>query len=448
VLDNDPFYITSGRQAEAQWFAEIWQRFDCRPGTHNRRVHYVLISQKQPVLMPNGEDYQNTDKCHDFLARASLIARYLGLIPARDLADQRNDEARIYSEDEEDTGSIVPIGGLNEYVVPAFETPCLGIAPPTIPQRFHIELWCEKSTMNDVLDPLAQRYGINFVPGIGEQSLTRCVNLVDRAKEGRPVRILYISDFDPAGASMPVAVARKIEFMVRSEGHDLDIQVRPVVLTHDQCLHYRLPRTPIKVSDNRAARFEERFGSGATELDALEALHPGELEKILEREILRYYDDTLDGRIEDVADEAQAELDEINDRVLKRHAKALKELEAERKKVIEAISAFEKKVKPVLREIEQELEDEAPDVDQFEWPEPDEGDEDDDPLFDSTRDYVEQVDRYKEHQGKATEGTYREKVCVQCGATFIAKRKLSQCCSVKCKNALNYNKQKVGRGER
>jgi hypothetical protein len=31
----------------------------------------------------------------------------------------------------------------------------------------------------------------------------------------------------------------------------------------------------------------------------------------------------------------------------------------------------------------------------YDWPH-----EDDDPLFDSTRDYVEQMDRYKQHQGK------------------------------------------------
>ena len=44
-----------------------------------------------------------------------------------------------------------------------------------------------------------------------------------------------------------------------------------------------------------------------------------------------------------------------------------------------------------LRERQPEPEIECPDFD---------ADEDDDPLFDSTREYVEQVDRYKEHQGK------------------------------------------------
>jgi hypothetical protein len=278
VPQNDPFYITPNREAEAEWFAEIWQRFDCQPGTHNRRIHYVLISQERPVLMPNGRPYENTVECFMFLNGASRDARYLGLVQVRDLVDRRNDEAVInLPDDDETSATIFTGGGLHDYVPPSFETPRLRIDPPVIPQRFHVEIWCEKSTMNDVLMPLGERYGVNVVTGIGELSLTRCAELVDRAKASRPVRVLYLSDFDPAGASMPVAVARKIEFMLRSEGHDLDIQVRPIVLTHEQCRQYRLPRTPIKASENRAARFEARFGEGATELDALEALHPGEL---------------------------------------------------------------------------------------------------------------------------------------------------------------------------
>ena len=40
---------------------------------------------------------------------------------------------------------------------------------------------------------------------------------------------------------------------------------------------------------------------------------------------------------------------------------------------------------------------------EIEWPEPKEGDEDPNPLFDSRRDYVEQIDVYKAFQGKPTE---------------------------------------------
>jgi hypothetical protein len=141
-------------------------------------------------------------------------------------------------------------------------------------QRVQIESWAEKTTVNDILIPLAERYGAHLVTGAGELSATACSLCVERAKQdGRPVRILYVSDFDPAGQSMPVAVARKIEFLVRDGNLDLDIQVRPVLLTAQQCERYALPRTPIKETELRAGAFEARYGTGATELDALEALH-------------------------------------------------------------------------------------------------------------------------------------------------------------------------------
>jgi hypothetical protein len=42
---------------------------------------------------------------------------------------------------------------------------------------------------------------------------------------------LWASDFDAGGVSMPVAAPRKIEFWLRKYGHDLDVQVRPIMLT-------------------------------------------------------------------------------------------------------------------------------------------------------------------------------------------------------------------------
>ena len=388
--------------------------------------------------------YLNTERCAEILNRASLDARYLGLIPSDALVDRRNDEPTIYLNAEEDAGGIEFAGGLDDYMPPSFTVPRLELNLPTIAQRYHLEIWCEKSTMNDVLVPLCERFGINLVTGVGELSHTRCVQLVERAiNSGRPVRILYISDFDPAGASMPVAVARKIKHLLHQGGQDLDIQVRPVVLTFDQCRQYRLPRTPIKESEHRGAAFEARFGEGATELDALEALHPGELERILTREINRYFDDDLDGLIDEVGEEVQADLDDINDKVRQHHAKAIKALEAERKQLLAAIKAFEKKTKPVMAAIEADLEAEAPDLDSYSWPEPDDGDEDDDPLFNSTRDYLEQIDRFKAHQGKSTEARERRKptktarVCPVCKKTFLAANPRATTCSEKCRGEKN-----------
>ena len=52
---------------------------------------------------------------------------------------------------------------------------------------------------------------------------------------------------------------------------------------------------------------------------------------------------------------------------------------------------------------------ELPEVGTFPWPKPAEADEDPAPLFDSRRDYVEQIGAYKRHQGKPTARRLRRK---------------------------------------
>jgi hypothetical protein len=460
---NDPFIAGQpARRAAAEWFAEVWNDLGVERGFHLRRIHYAAMSQDPPILMPDGEPYINTDECADFLNHAALDARHLGLVDAEDLVDRKNAEPAIYFADGDDVPASIEcttgglMGGSTMIQPPVLSFPHLQLSRPIITQPFHVEVWCEKSTMNDILMPLGESYGVNVTTGTGELSLTRCLQLVRRAKEsGKPVRILYVSDFDPAGASMPVAVARKIEHLLHVRDLQLDIQLRPVVLTHEQCLRYRLPRTPIKASEGRARGFEARFGEGATELDALEALHRGELRRILVREIGRYHDDALEDEVEAVTAQVRADLADVERTVRARHADDLAKLEAERVKIAAEIEEMAKravkmeltlkrKARPILRKIEKEFEAEAPDVDDYDWPEPDHGDEDDDPLFDSTRGYVEQIDRYKAHQGKPTEAEPRKKpqpfsvVCANtaCGKTFTATRRDAPTCCGACREKL------------
>ena len=60
---------------------------------------------------------------------------------------------------------------------------------------------------------------------------------------------------------------------------------------------YNLPRTPIKDTERRKDKFEQTFGVGATELDALEALHPGELARLLNAELDNWLDTGLQRRV-------------------------------------------------------------------------------------------------------------------------------------------------------
>lgn len=404
---NDPFYAGApARKKSAEWFAELWHCMEMKPGVHLRRIHYRLISQSSPILMANGLPYENTEACWAEIGTAAKAARYLGLVPPEAFVDRRNDEPMIYL-----------VGGSNGLISALSTAPYMGegvagempylpalyLDAPMIEQRYHVEIWAEKTTVNDVLLPLAERYGLNIVTGSGELSVTACTMLMQRAiASKRPVRILYISDFDPAGMSMPVAVARKIEFFHRRRGLDLDLQVRPVVLTAEQCREFNLPRTPIKESERRAAAFETRFGGGATELDALEALYPGDLRNILRAEIERYYDVTLRSRTTEVAREINGKLSVINTEVHAEHEPSIEALRVEWRAIQNSIENWKERAEVVWQAITRALEAKAPKLSSIAWPEPAEGREDPEPLFDSRRSYLEQMEVYKRHQGHVT----------------------------------------------
>jgi hypothetical protein len=80
---NDPFTVGEGaRRDHAQWFADLWHRFEFGSGVHLRRIHYALVSQSPTFLLRDGKPYLNTDICQQKLIWGARDARYLNLVPA------------------------------------------------------------------------------------------------------------------------------------------------------------------------------------------------------------------------------------------------------------------------------------------------------------------------------------------------------------------------------
>jgi hypothetical protein len=389
---NDPFY--SGRPAGkdgGEWFAGLWKKHKIGHGVHLRRLHYLFMSTS--VLMRNSTPYKNSDDCWQGMLQDSKAARYLHLVPTSAIVDRRNAEAITNSRETGEPFVEIESGELEELPDDMPEPPQAALTIPEPTQRYQIEIWAEKTTMNDILEPLAAKYDITLVTGMGELSITACNLFIDRAEQdGRPMRILYVSDSDDPGKRMPVSVARKIEFMIYDRSPDLDVQVRAVVLTEEQIVEYALPRDT----------------EGRTELDALEALHPGELERILEREIARYYDNTLAKRISAKAKPVKTLLNNFNAEI---HAQFADQIEGVRERYDDLLTAeqdYRVAAETIWHAIEERLNAEMPDTSGIKWPEPKAGDEDLDPMFDSTRDYLDQIDCYKIFQGKPSADETRQ----------------------------------------
>ncbi len=406
---NDPFYQNAPRQRSlAEWFAEIyhdqhWDRFR----NHIRRCHYQIVSLD--VWLPSGKKYENSHDCWRTLLLASKSARYLGLVPMDSFDDHRNDEPISYVPEAGDDPQVKVDDFLSIFDtrLPEFpDLPGYQLSSYQAVQRYHTEIWCEKTSVNDILLPLAREFGAVLQTGAGELSISLARLLAKRLQaSGKPARIFYISDYDPAGQSMPVAVARKLEFFIRSEGLDIDARLFPLVLSRDQVQQFGLPRTPIKPTEKRRAAFEKRHGAGAVELDALEALVPGELERIVRQALATYHDGGLERRVAEQRAEIQEMLVGLQETVLQRHAADLASVRAE----LEQIRAdLDPKMQAYTRHLEKVWHGISADLHatlerefgEFGLTQARIAEEFGAGLYDSQRDYLAQISAYKQFQGK------------------------------------------------
>jgi hypothetical protein len=314
ILSIDPFDIssnpTTAQTSWAEWFKEITT--DVNPPYHIRRIHYRTLGK----LKPDGNRYENTDNDGALLGKASEYARYLGLIPFDAIVDHKNEGQVVQVVYELDEISTYLKVGARDLTIPTIDDPedviddggdAIISYGAAIRQPYHMEIFIEKSTMNDILIPIAKEYGTGLMVAGGQFSVTNIADLYKRIRGlDKPIRIFYLRDFDPAGQTMAKAVARKIEWFVRKQQPKIDLKLFDVALTHRQCLEYKLPRSPMDRKEVYKGRFEVKFGEGATELDALEALRPGALADIVKEALRPYFDEDL---AEDIRDLEESEQD-------------------------------------------------------------------------------------------------------------------------------------------
>ena len=198
LSQNDPFWsgATASSKRDGEWFAELFHRLDFPHGVHLRRIHYRLPARGADERLPDGQPYENSLKDWQYPTTASRHARYMGLVDIDAFDDRRNPPPEIHLAEPAEEPEIIaePASTMALHLPETLPAPSLSLAA-TVPTAVHLEIWCEKSTMNDVLLPLAEEYGLNIVTGLGEMSLTACRDLIARihANGDRPTRILYVA---------------------------------------------------------------------------------------------------------------------------------------------------------------------------------------------------------------------------------------------------------------
>ena len=435
---NDPFYAGQPSQrGPAEWFAGLFHRLGFgERRVHVRHVHYVACGEEpnpetgeeHQELLPDGTPYGNTQGNWEFIQEASKHARNMGLVDPRSIVDRRMKRPLLYAPEDPpappgvvvseptlglpsiDPGDLEPFGSRGRAYPVGYDYD-VSFEPSLV------ELWMEKSLDEEddpIIDRLCREEGANLVPGVGFMTISSVYTMLERrTRLGKPLRILYLSDFDPAGSHMPVSPARHIEFALRKLPPEerSDIRLHHLALREDQVRGLGLPRIPIKDSDLRKGRFEERHGEGATELNALMIpTRRGRTQAMLRGAIRALRDDTLRGRLRAAEQEAQNRLDAELARRLHWPHLALEMIEEEAREIggryteelqgiaerlAEEIAPLEERAERVLHAARRRLDGledaELPEVEGEEGNGSAEG-----WLYDSRRDYLDQLRHYKD----------------------------------------------------
>jgi hypothetical protein len=136
------------------------------------------------------------------------------------------------------------------------------------------------------------------------------------------------------------------------------------------------------------------LAEGATE-DALEALHPGELARLLEAEIDNFLDADLERRVRRARYAETLPLDVIEEKVKAAHADEIEEMREGYEHIMSELDDWKERAGALWQKITEELEDKLPDLSDVEIPRSEApGETDTFVLYDSERDYCTQMDFY------------------------------------------------------
>ena len=114
------------------------------------------------------------------------------------------------------------------------------------------EVWCESRSIASVLIEDCNELAVSLFPCGGFASMSFAHSAAEQhniSGDSRPLQILYVGDYDPAGVLIDVALERELREHLRS---DIDLQFDRIGINPEQISAYDLPTKPRKETDKRS----------------------------------------------------------------------------------------------------------------------------------------------------------------------------------------------------
>ena len=177
-------------------------------------------------------------------------------------------------------------------------------------QPVYVEVFCEKSALTGVFEPICRKNSVVYGAARGQPSITwlyEASNRIDERLESHHVEsavVVVYSDFDPSGLSIFETIRERL---TRTFGVNVDVIQKAIL--EPQITEYNLSPMPTKLSDSKAKKWIAEYGAvSCVELDAID---PPDLEALSESDVMSFWDsDASDNRDIEIK-EGSAEIEEL-----------------------------------------------------------------------------------------------------------------------------------------
>ena len=141
---------------------------------------------------------------------------------------------------------------------------------------YRCEVWAESRSIASVILSDCQELAVDLFPCGGFSSLSfvhEAAQTHNASQDTRPLIVLYVGDYDPAGVLIDQSLERELREHLRS---DIDMDFQRIAINEEQVEQYDLPTKPRKEGDKRSQHLKytvEAEAMPARDLRALLRLH-------------------------------------------------------------------------------------------------------------------------------------------------------------------------------
>ena len=237
-----------------------------------RAFYYQAVSAL--LVKNNQSQYRRVGKILATLRRSDLVPWYCMEDKTRTTSDKRGrPDVSTYIEE-----------AMSEFLSPDYYQRCYIQEQPV-----YVELSVEKDALSTLVKDAAWMHCTRVSVTRGQVSATMLNAMAERFDKaimrGLEPILLHFGDLDPTGIQIPKSILEGLY-----EHHSIDVDVRQIALTPQQCDEHNLPQSldAAKAGDPNINRWYSQYGAQSpTELDAL---HPEKLKELVLNSLNDVYD--------------------------------------------------------------------------------------------------------------------------------------------------------------